>query len=125
MRCVDDTYEQWRRIGNARFDLFPAQICRCSSIQDVKDALTMAKERKLPVRVRAGGHHHEGMCSGNGVLMIDLTPMDWARVDQNNQSAEFGPGTRNGRIYEELWNAHPHQIFVGGGCGDVRVGGFV
>jgi FAD/FMN-containing dehydrogenase len=128
--CVgkhDVAYERSRQIGNARFDLFPELICYCSSEDEVRDRLKMARERKLPVRVRSGGHHHEGMCSGDGVMIIDVSPMATIDVDGRNQMARIGPGAKNGDIYEQLWEAAPppSQIFPGGGCPDVRIAGLV
>lgn len=133
MPCIDDKsgdYDDWRRISNARFDLRPTLICRCTNDKEVGDAIMRARPHtppKLPIRIRAGGHHHEGMCSGDDVMMIDVSPMANIDVDTNSGIARVGPGAKNGDIYDALWYAPrgPHRVFAGGGCGDVRVGGFI
>lgn len=119
-----DGYERYRQIQNARFDLFPNQICRCETVAQVQDALARARG-KMQLRVRAGGHHHEGMCSGDGVLMLDVSPMTRITIDNERTMVWAGPGAKNGDIYQSLWDAQARQVFSGGGCGDVRVGGFL
>lgn len=129
--CIDDTsgeYDDARRIKNARFDLKPARICFCKEEKDVVAALQCAKDNDLKIRIRAGGHHHEGMCSGGkDVLLLDVSGMDTIKVDWDERIVEVGPGAANGAIYKTLWNAPqgPPLIFPGGGCEDVRVGGFL
>ncbi len=126
----DDRYTRARRIQNARFyNLFPALICPCKTPADVAAAIRRAVNAtpRLPIRVRAGGHHHEGMCSGNGVLMLDVSPMTNIDVDTRSGIVTVGPGAKNGDIYNALWDlpGGQHRVFCGGGCGDVRVGGFI
>lgn len=118
-------YEERRKIQNARFNLFPAEICPCTTEADVSAAIKRAQAGKL--RVRAGGHHHEGMCSGDGVLMLDVSDMQDIDVDAASGIATVGPAAKNGQIYDRLWydSGGPRRIFAGGGCGDVRVGGFL
>src|SRR5256885_8126622 len=130
--CFDsfsDDYPKARRIGNARFNLFPALICPCRNETDVANAIKRAvnaKPERLPIRVRAGGHHHEGMCSGNKVLMLDVSPMTKIDIDPRSGIVTAGPGAKNGDIYSALWSLPGgHRVFAGGGCGDVRVGGFL
>jgi FAD/FMN-containing dehydrogenase len=62
----DPTYDSSRRISNARFDYRPRYICYCENADDVQIAISKARKEKLGVRIRSGGHQHEGMCSGDG-----------------------------------------------------------
>jgi hypothetical protein len=121
IRKGEKGYDTARRIGNSRFDLRPAVLCFCSSAADVTEALAMARAEGLGVRIRSGGHHHEGMCSGDGVLVIDLSGMH--RVDLESDPAVVGPGATLGAIYDEA--DAQERLFPGGGCRDVRVGGLV
>lgn len=132
VNCIGENasgYDEERRISNARFDLRPALICHCTTEQEVGDAIRRATAQNpfIPIRIRAGGHHHEGMCSGNGVLMIDIRDMADIDLDTDTGIVRVGPGARNGKIYDQLWFAPrgPHRVFPGGGCGDVAVGGFL
>jgi hypothetical protein len=53
-------YNQVRRIWNGMHDKRPALIARCSSAQDISNAVTFARERELLVAVRGGGHSWPG-----------------------------------------------------------------
>ncbi len=61
------------------------------------------------------------MCSGTGVCVIDLSNIDHVKVDAATRIARVGAGAKNSKVYSELWNAKPRQLFGDGGCGDVRV----
>ena len=126
MNCVqpgDPDYEADRRIANARFDYFPRLICYCSDAGDVAAALKRAADQRLAVRVRSGGHQHEGMCSGDGVLVIDLSQINGIAVSPDRTSAWIGAGAKLGDVYPQL--LAENCIVPGGGCDDVRVGGLV
>ena len=128
--CIDDTnakYDEARRIKNARFNLEPALICYCSNEDEVAAAIQCAKDKGLEIRIRAGGHHHEGMCSGDGVLLLDVSRIANIDVDDTFKLAAVGPGATNGDIYKKLWNRPQgrHFAFPGGGCETVCVGGFL
>ncbi len=116
-------YQDARRIANARFDYLPQFVCYCEDRADVVEALRFAKRTKLPVRVRSGGHHHEGMCSGNGVVIIDLSRLSRIRFSGGGSSVWIGPGARLQDVYSRV--QEKERLFPGGGCGDVRVGGLV
>jgi hypothetical protein len=125
MRCVwpgNPGYDQDRRIANARFDYRPRYICYCANAGDVTEALQLAWEKNLRVRIRSGGHQHEGMCSGDDVLMVDLSEIDNVDVDSYGM-AWIGAGAKLASVYSTVWGAG--RLFPGGGCGDVRVGGLV
>ena len=68
VNCIgpkNDDYDKDRIISNARFDYKPELICYCKTEDDVKVAIARATlQTPFPgIRIRAGGHHHEGMCS--------------------------------------------------------------
>src|SRR5436189_179839 len=130
VNCIgpkNDDYDKDRIISNARFDYKPELICYCKTEDDVKVAIARATlQTPFPgIRIRAGGHHHEGMCSGNDVMMIDVSKMCSISIDTSTGITTVGAGAKNGDVYEELWKAIPSRVFPGGGCGDVRVGGFL
>ena len=126
MRIVqpgDPTYDASRRISNARFNYFPRYIYYCDGPDDVRIALTKARDERLGVRVRSGGHQHEGMCSANDILMVDLSQINRILFSGDLNSARIGPGARLGDIYKQMWANR--RLLPGGGCGDVRIGGLV
>src|SRR5689334_6667462 len=94
-----DVYNAARRISNARFDYRPSFIYYCENREHVQEALAKARSftPRLPVRVRSGGHHHEGMCSGNGVVIIDLSSINC--IDVTGDTAWIGAGARLVDVY--------------------------
>jgi hypothetical protein len=126
MRIVqpdDPTYDSSRRISNARFNYRPSYICYCANADDVQSALIKARNERLPVRIRSGGHQHEGMCSGDGVLIIDLSEIDNITFAGGLESALIGAGAKLADVYNQTLARN--LILPGGGCGNVRVGGLV
>lgn len=118
-------YDNYREISNARFDLRPSAIYYCETIEHVQRALSDATTPtpKIPVRVRSGGHHHEGMSSGDKVYMIDLSKFENIDIAPDGQTAWIGVGAKLANVYGTLFGYK--RLIPGGGCGDVRVGGLV
>jgi FAD/FMN-containing dehydrogenase len=117
----DSDYDNARRISNARFDYKPNCIYYCSNAEQVKTALQAAAPGK--VRVRSGGHHHEGMSSGEGVTIIDLSSINHICFSDDNDTVWIGAGARLEQVYSAVLARG--RVLSGGGCGDVRVGGLV
>lgn len=123
VRPGDLQYDRDRIISNARFDYHPSLILYCENAGDVAEALAMARAEGLPVRVRSGGHQHEGMCSGNGVAIIDLSLINYIRFDEGDGSVWMGAGAKLADVYTAVLGRD--RLFPGGGCGDVHVAGLV
>lgn len=119
----DPDYDRDRRISNARFNLKPAAIYYCESCSDVAQALADASTAHLDVRVRSGGHQHEGMCSADGVLLIDVSRIEHITPSPGEETAWIGPGAKLQNVYGAMFGYQ--RLLPGGGCGDVRIGGLV
>ena len=116
----DSLYEYARVISNTRFGHKPAMIAYCKTASHVQFCLHFCKDQHFPFRIRSGGHQHEGMASGNGVLIIDLSEMD--TIDYIDRDHAWIPvGKQLGKVYAELEKRG--QIIPGGGCQSVNVGG--
>ena len=127
---ADDSYEYARSISNSRFHHRPGAVSFCRFPQDVAECLIFCKQHKVPFRVRSGGHHHEGMSSGNGLMVIDLSRLyrdpetnecKISYEEDNGQYAWIPPGMKLQRVYEELRSIG--AVIPGGGCQSVNVGG--
>lgn len=125
MRIVypkDSDYNQARAISNARFDLRPWAIYYCENAGDVATAIRDARQHGGGVRIRSGGHQHEGMCSADGALLIDLSAIhSFEFLEEKLGRVWIGAGAALADVYVELWRRG--YYFAGGACGDVHVGG--
>ena len=68
-------YEDGRAVWNGMVDKRPALIVRCAGVSDVLRTLTFARERRLPVAVRGGGHNVAGHAVCDGGVVIDFSHM--------------------------------------------------
>jgi FAD/FMN-containing dehydrogenase len=53
----DDGYGSARQIWNAMIDRRPGVIARCTGSEDVRTAVTCARENDLLISIRGGGHN--------------------------------------------------------------------
>lgn len=88
----DADYDEVRRIWNAMIDRSPALIARCTSADDVAQAVRFAREHGLLVSVRGGGHNIAGTAVCDDGLMIDLSPMKGVEIDPDARRATVEPG---------------------------------
>ena len=88
----EDGYETARTIWNATVDRRPGLVVRCLGAADVIDAVKLARDHKLLVAVRSGGHNIAGNAVCDGGLLIDLSPMKSVRVDPAARTARVEPG---------------------------------
>jgi len=84
-------YDEVRRIWNAMIDRRPALIARCTSPEDVVQAVKLARGHNLLVSIRGGGHNIAGNAVCDDGLMIDLSLMKCVRVDLNARKANVEP----------------------------------
>jgi FAD/FMN-containing dehydrogenase len=87
-----DGYEEARRVWNAMIHRRPALIVRCKGAADVIDAVHFARDHRLPVSVRGGGHNVAGHAVGEGGVMVDLSAMRGVRVDPRSRRAWVAGG---------------------------------
>ena len=71
IRPTDGDYDSARRIWNASIDKYPGLIVRCSGLADVMAAVGFAREHRLLVAIRGGGHNVGGraLCEGSGPMV--------------------------------------------------------
>src|SRR5262249_33087323 len=85
-------YDEIRKIWNAMIDRRPALIVRCADSEDVQQAIAFARENKLALTIRGGGHNIGGSAIAEGGLMIDLSTAKTVKVDPAARRAYVGPG---------------------------------
>src|SRR5258708_28722267 len=68
-------FEQLRRVWNGAIDRQPCAIARCADARDIQVALQVARDHRVGVTVRGGGHNVAGLAVRDGALMLDLAAM--------------------------------------------------
>src|SRR5687767_2715784 len=117
----DDGYDRARRLWNGMFDRRPALIARCAGAADVIRAVSFARDNRLAVAVRGGGHSFPGYSVCDGGLVIDLSAMKAIRVDLRTRIVRAQAGVK--------WIEFDHetQAFglatTGGTDGDTGIAG--
>lgn len=117
----DDGYDRARRVWNGMFDRRPALIARCAGAADVIRAVSFARDNRLAVAVRGGGHSFPGYSVCDGGLVIDLSAMKAIRLDLRTRTVRAQAGVK--------WIEFDHetQAFglatTGGTDGDTGIAG--
>ena len=114
-------YDAARRVWNGNVDRRPALIARCSGVADVQSAVHFARDHRLALSVRGGGHSAPGYGTNDGGLVLDMTPMKGIRVDPRQRTAH----AQGGVLWREL--DHETQAFglatTGGTVSNTGIGG--
>ncbi len=94
----DPGYDRARTVWNAIVDRRPRVIVRCASVRDVVTAVRTAREHRLEIGIRCGGHSAAGHAVPDGGLMIDLTPLRAVRVVPGERRAVVQGGALLGAL---------------------------
>lgn len=117
-----NNYQTESLIFNTRYQYHPFIIVMCKSTEDVQLAYTTAIKYNLPVRVRAGGHDHAGECSGDNVVLIDVTGIQNFDLAADGV-ATIGAGYRFYQLTPKL--AEENRMIAHGTCATVGLAGFI
>jgi FAD/FMN-containing dehydrogenase len=126
LRPGEEGYDEARRVWNGAVDRRPTLIARPAGADDVATAVRFAREHDLPVSVRGGGHSVAGHGVGDGVVMIDLSPLKAVRVDPAARTARAAGGVLLGeldRATQRFGLAAPSGIVSHTGIGGLTLGG--
>ena len=119
----DPDYDAARKIRAANFDKFPALVARPADEIDVIRAVKFAREHRLAVAVRSGGHSFAGYSTVEGGLVIDLSGMKAITIDPERRVARVQPGLT---WAEYAAAAHEYGLATSSGdVGSVGVGGLI
>ena len=101
LTAADTGYDAARSIWNAMTDRRPLAIVRCKGVADVIDAVAFARDHRLPVSIRSGGHNIAGNAVGDGSVNLDLRTMRAVRVDPVARRARVEGGATWGDLDRE------------------------
>jgi FAD/FMN-containing dehydrogenase len=97
--CSDDEgYENARKVYNGMIDRHPCLIARCANVADVINAVNFARENKLLLAVRGGGHNGAGLGTCDDGLVIDLSRMKGIRIDPQARTVRVEGGCTLGDV---------------------------
>lgn len=118
----ESEYDAAKQISNVRFKSSPLAVAFPRTAEHVVQCVRFCQDHGLELRVRSGGHQHEGMSSGVGVFVVRLSEMNQIQwTDGTLKTAWIQVGARLEDVYKEL--ARYGKIIPGGGCKGVNVGG--
>jgi FAD/FMN-containing dehydrogenase len=105
-------------------DRGPQVICVVSDEQDVVEAVKFAKERRLKVVVRGGGHNWTSPSLRNGGMMIDLSQLTKViSIDVAKKTGVFQPIISNRDAQKAL---NPKGLaYPTGHCPQVKISGYL
>lgn len=97
----DDEYESAR--NSFMSEGHPAMVVRPTSAQDIAAALRIARDEKLELSVRSGGHSGSGFSTNDGGLVIDLSDMKKIEViDAEKRLVRIDAGANWGEVAATL-----------------------
>src|SRR6516164_10136615 len=122
----DARYKEARKVYNGMIDRRPRVIARCADVADVIAAVNFGRENNLVVSIRGGGHNAAGLGVCDDGLVIDLSRMNYVRVDPKKRTILAGGGAVLGDIdhaAHAFGLAVPAGILSTTGVGGLTLGG--
>jgi FAD/FMN-containing dehydrogenase len=89
---TDTGYDAARKVYNAMIDRRPRMIAYCVDVADVMAAVKFGREQKILIAIRGGGHNAGGLGVYDDALVIDLSRMNYVRVDPKKKTVLAGAG---------------------------------
>ena len=86
-------FEQAGTVRNAGVAQRPGMIVLPANTQDIVKTIQFAKQHKLPLSVRGGGHDWAGRAIVEGGIQINMRRMNRVHVDADQKTAIVGGGT--------------------------------
>jgi FAD/FMN-containing dehydrogenase len=121
VRPGDDKYDESRQLMNMFHDGHPAYIVRAADVADVLYAVNFAREQKLPITVRSGGHSIPGYSMADDSVVVDLSGMKRVSVNPKKRTLRAQPGATTADV---LAATQPHGLALStGDTASVGLGG--
>src|SRR6185436_5523233 len=77
----DAAYDEARTVFYGGSDRHPAVIIRVVNVEEVAHVLSLARESRLEIALRSGGHSTAGNSVSEGGIVLDLSNMRDPQID--------------------------------------------
>jgi hypothetical protein len=122
----DADYDSARKVYNAMIDKKPLLIAKCADVADVIAAVNFGRDNDLLIAVRCGGHNGGGLSICDDGIVIDLSRINYVKVDPSKKEVTVGGGTTWGNVdhaTHAFGMAVPSGIISTTGVGGLTLGG--
>lgn len=109
IRPGDDAYNEHRQVYNGMVDHRPALILVCEGQGDVIAGVTFARRHRLLLSVKGRGHSVSGMSVCDDGLVLDVSSMNGAELNEDGMTMRCGPGLSCG---EAIRSALGHDLIL-------------
>lgn len=111
-------------LSNDRFNsVRPLAIAQCTSVEDIVACVKWAREHRVPIAPRAGGHNFAGYSTSPG-LVVAVTDMKMMSFDQSSGVLDAQGGIQNQDLRALLpQGGEGRWVFSGGTCPTVGAAG--
>ena len=92
IRPDDARYPAARMVWNGVIDRYPSLIARPRTHEDVARTIRLAREHRLPLAVRGGGHNVAGSGTCDTGIVLDLVDLNDVSVDASTGTIRAGGG---------------------------------
>jgi len=121
-------YQEACKLYNGMIKKHPAMIVRCVDVADIIACVNFARENKILLAIKGGGHNGGGLGLCDDGLVIDLSLIKYIRVDTSNNTVRVGGGNLWGEVdhaTHPFGLAIPAGIISTTGVGGLTLGGGV
>ena len=101
IRKGDPSYETWRKAmvwHKSKPNRYPDVIVQARTVGDVIGAVNHARKNGLKVTTRSGGHNATGASLRDGGMLIDLSNLNTAEIDEERSIALVQPGVKSAQL---------------------------
>jgi FAD/FMN-containing dehydrogenase len=126
IQATDAGYEEARKVYNAMISRKPLLIAKCADVADVISAVQFARQHRVKVSIRSGGHNAGGLGVCDDGLVIDLSRIKYVHVDPVAKTVRAGGGCNWGDVdhaTHAFGLAVPSGIISTTGVGGLTLGG--
>ena len=123
---TDSNFDEVRKVYNGMIDRHPAMIAKCADVADVITAVNFGRENNMLISIRGGGHNAGGLGVCDDGLVIDLSNLNYTRVDPKAKTIRVGGGCTWGDVDHAghaFGLAVPTGIISTTGVGGLTLGG--